>query len=335
MTKRGQLTIYIIVGIIILLVIGLIFFFRVTEGPELTQQQILDSTKANIESYVRSCLIDEGTYALLVLGYQGGYIFEPGFGTMDYEGFAVPYDYYIGYNMLPSVRELEQLQMNDFLETSIGLCVDDLNAFREVVDIQTDDLRVNTSIGFDEVTITLDYPTTITVGDSFTEISSYSESFDVRLGNIVGVADQVIQRIVEDPNWIDLTFLDEQALRVQVTPYTATESMYFITDSESILAGRPYVFVFAAKYTDNTPPYIYPIPDFTVKKGEQFQYFVDAVDFDGDNVTYTDDSDLFDITAEGEISFTPVEEGISFITITVEDELGFTDEAEFFIEVEG
>lgn len=333
--KKGQISIYIIMGIVILIVVGLLFFFRGSrQEPVLERQITLDSVKASVENYVDSCLFTEGEFALIALGYQGGYLFPPEFGTTDFEGFAVPYDYYLGYNMLPGLGEIEVLHMNDFLESTLEECIADLNTFKEFAVIDTGDIKVNTTINYDDVVISLDYPVRITVADSSTELKQFTHRYDVRLGKVLAVADSVIEQIVEDPNWVDLTFLNDFDVRVQVMPITATENMYFITDGESFLRGRPYVFAFAAQYTENHPPYIYPIRNFELKKGEPFQYFVEAVDFDNDPITYRDDSNLFEIDpSTGEISFTPVETGFTVVTIYAEDTYGFIDSREFFIEV--
>lgn len=336
-SKRGQVTIYIIIGIVILIVVGLFFFFRQVEEPGFTEQVTLDSVKVNVQTFVQSCIKDETEEALLGLGYQGGYLFTPDFGSLDYEGYSVPYDYFIGYNMLPSIPNVEQLQMNDYLETAFDICIADLDFFKDYADIETGLITVNTTVNFDSVIVTVDYPVKIIVGDSAVELKEFTQMFDVRLGKILGVADDLINRIVDEPNWLDITYLNEFDVRIQQTPMTDTESLYFITDSESILRQRPYVFVFAVKHTDNKPPYIYPISDFTVSKGHRVQYFVDAVDFDGDNITFTSFTDMPDFSIDsvnGEMDFVAAAPGLYLVTVAATDDLGYSDEESFLVDVE-
>jgi hypothetical protein len=54
-----------------------------------------------------------------------------------------------------------------------------------------------------------------------------------------------------------------------------------------------------------------------VSEGERFHYIFDAFDPDGDPVTFTDNSELFDVSTGGEIDFTPTFEDISMGLIHV------------------
>lgn len=70
------------------------------------------------------------------------------------------------------------------------------------------------------------------------------------------------------------------------------------------------------------PPSVDPVPDLTVEVGEPVSFKVVGRDTDGDALTYTDDSDLFDIhPATGEVSFTPREDQVTDwqVTVTVSD----------------
>src|SRR5574341_2475565 len=78
MSKRGQITIFIIIGIVLLLSVGVALYFyqaRVTEPikrlvavPEEVQQ---------IYDYVATCANQIGKDGLLIMGTQGGYINIP------------------------------------------------------------------------------------------------------------------------------------------------------------------------------------------------------------------------------------------------------------------
>jgi hypothetical protein len=64
------------------------------------------------------------------------------------------------------------------------------------------------------------------------------------------------------------------------------------------------------------------VPDLTVEVGEPVSFHVVGRDNDGDTLTYSDDSFLFDIDpATGEVSFTPREDQVAAwqVTVTVSD----------------
>lgn len=58
--------------------------------------------------------------------------------------------------------------------------------------------------------------------------------------------------------------------------------------------------------------------------GEEFRYMVRAVDEDYGELVFSDDSELFDISKEGIIKFTPSAEmvGDHYVTIIVKDKFG-------------
>ena len=69
------------------------------------------------------------------------------------------------------------------------------------------------------------------------------------------------------------------------------------------------------------PPVITAIADQTATVGSVFSYQVLGTD-DDNNLTYYDNTSLFDISSAGLISFTPQATGISSVGITVEDNTG-------------
>ncbi len=80
----------------------------------------------------------------------------------------------------------------------------------------------------------------------------------------------------------------------------------------------------------NDPSMIEPIGGLTTVVGKAFSYTVMATDIDhGDTLTFSDDTEIFDIDPNtGEISFTPSEKdaGVHYVTITVTDEEGETNQ---------
>ena len=99
--------------------------------------------------------------------------------------------------------------------------------------------------------------------------------------------------------------------------------------------GVDFVNVNLDVVEDNIDPVIKNIPDMKIKKGQNFAYKVEAEDADGDNLIFSDDTDLFDINPiSGIINFIPQEEGHHKITIAVFDLNAGSDYREFYLEVE-
>ncbi|MBU4493481.1 MAG: hypothetical protein KKA61_03870 [Nanoarchaeota archaeon] len=109
--KRGQVTVYIILGIIILFLAILLFYFRGTTEEEMGMQELVRAQKIPkearpITNYVTTQLDDATKKGLLLIGMQGGYIYESQGGPIpdpidegkdfiyDYNDYAVSYGIY-------------------------------------------------------------------------------------------------------------------------------------------------------------------------------------------------------------------------------------------------
>lgn len=118
--KRGQITVYIIVGIVLLL--SFAFFVRIVS----TQQQLkpVDAGTGGQSSvfYVRECLKVSGEDAVREIGLQGGdlYLKFPRLSMPD--GRQATYLYQEGFSYLPEKEDLER-QLGSYAGVSVRDCV--------------------------------------------------------------------------------------------------------------------------------------------------------------------------------------------------------------------
>ncbi len=75
-SRKGQITIFIILGIVILLLAVIIIFVK-SESVQFRPDEIVPTEKGKVETFITSCLKQAGDEALLRLGTQGGYIEVP------------------------------------------------------------------------------------------------------------------------------------------------------------------------------------------------------------------------------------------------------------------
>lgn len=136
--KRGQISVFIILAIVI--IAGIVIYFMVR--GDLFNPKIPGDFEP-IYSYYLDCIDREVLKGANILGQQGGYIqtpeFSPGSDYMPFSsklgflGIGIPYWYYISGNgivkeQIPSKEEME-IQLSDFLKQRISLC--DFSKFEE------------------------------------------------------------------------------------------------------------------------------------------------------------------------------------------------------------
>jgi len=136
--KRGQVTIFIIIAIV--LVVGIVVFFIFREG--LVTKAIPASIEPVYVSFL-SCLEDNALTGISVLESQGGYISLPDFelgssympfsSQLNFLGNPIPYWYYVSGNnipneQVPSKKDMQN-ELADFIDNKISECV--LNEYYE------------------------------------------------------------------------------------------------------------------------------------------------------------------------------------------------------------
>jgi hypothetical protein len=117
-------------------------------------------------------------------------------------------------------------------------------------------------------------------------------------------------------------------VNVDILPYDRKTTVFSITDRKSNAENVSYQLFFANKMSLNSPPDIVFTPDFVLSRNKEFNYKIVSSDPDEDAVTYSDDSELFEINSiTGMIAFTPSSTGVYDTTITATDNSGNSNSA--------
>jgi PKD repeat protein len=137
----------------------------------------------------------------------------------------------------------------------------------------------------------------------------------------------------------DLFEINWQTGLISFTPTNDDVGARFVfitaTDSEGATDQERVLFTVL---DTNDPPVISNIPIQYAVVGERYTYTIEALDIDDSQLTFSDDSAIFDIDSEsGMISFIPQkgDEGIHTIKITVIDNRGGQDEKTMTLEIAG
>ncbi len=222
--KKGQITIYIIIGLILLLIVGLVLYFTTREAREEMQaaQPRLAELPAKIEPVrqaVQSCITRLGKDAIVRLGSQGGYVDDvqlksnPVFSTegnsVDYNSLAGPKVAYWWYmkssnkcnegcefdSKRPPLkredggRNIEQ-QIDDYVNQNLPECVLTVQPPGCQVQ-QADDPFIQSHITEKSVYFDGKYKLTATCEDQTAIVDEYYISLDVNLGDMYDLATNI------------------------------------------------------------------------------------------------------------------------------------------------
>jgi len=243
MKKRGQITPFIILGLVFLLFFLIILF---TKSYRIEKIGAISSDELNpIKYYVDLCAKSSASDALYILGVQGGYTVQPQlYFQSAYTKIA--YWYYKGQDTSPTIEEMEQ-ELSAYVDKALPECIESLNAFSDMgFEFEFGDINTETKINQNNVEFRIDYPITIIKGESKAEINEFYKIIPVRLGHIHSIAEEIVKKEIEDPDWIDMTYLVNQDLNFKIYPYDENTLIYSVLDNQSVIKyGTPFMFLFA------------------------------------------------------------------------------------------
>ena len=200
--KKAQITIFIIIGIIIIGAVISFFAFR----DKLITEQIPASIEPIYNTFL-SCLEDNTLTGIDILESQAGYIylpdFEPGSSYMPFSsqlnflGNPIPYWYYVSGNniqktQMPSVSNMEN-DLNNFIEEKINNCIFD-SYYAQGFEIIMGDSEAKTDIREKEIEIDLAMNLEISNAEDSALIQNHNIIIKTELGALYNSAKQIYEK---------------------------------------------------------------------------------------------------------------------------------------------
>jgi hypothetical protein len=258
-TKKGQVTVFIIIGIVVLFAAGIVLLLSSQlsqEKPELAPTlDTIPSQAQPYRDYVEDCVQDLVKQATHKLSYQGGYINTEPFARLSMDpnnptaltavGVPIPYWYYTDRNQqeafqIPPLTGTNQLsissQISSFVNDNLDDCLGDFESFQRtgvVVEQERSVPRTETYINDQGVTSIVTYPMRITSEGSENEfrIEKYRADYDTPLKKLYELAEDVI--IYEAAtSFLEKTAMNGISQRASEDPDEGIPPMYSFVEFE-------------------------------------------------------------------------------------------------------
>lgn len=250
--KRGQLSLFVILGIILLIVIGVgVYLAGLGETSPLPVEPVPASLQP-VKDHVEECLVQTAKSAFVLAGQQGGYVYPEEAGIVPIPGretdsaalffapgsnITVPYWYYLSSSntctacqfrtqkpalrstpLLPSVED----QVGRYVRRNLVSCLDFAEfERRQFVITSSGEPFVDVSIGENDVSLLLNYPLTVTLQDQTSELSRYQATLELDFKSIYEVATSITQEWAVD----NYKALEHVTLQL-ITGYAIGDSVY-------------------------------------------------------------------------------------------------------------
>ena len=190
--RKGQVTIFVIVAIVIVALIGVFIAFR----GNLFGDNIPASLQPVYSRY-SECINEEVNIGIKLLSSQGGRIdigelgyasdFNPFSTHLNFLGLKIPYWYGFSENNLiinnvPSVNDMEK-DLEDFISERISDC-DFSDFYAKGFSIEDSEAEASVDIQDNVVSVTVDSSLTVALGDDTARKISHDVSIDSKLGSL-------------------------------------------------------------------------------------------------------------------------------------------------------
>jgi len=201
--KRAQVTIFIIVGIILLLSAVFVGYliYRQTAKP-VEEAIIVPEDVKPVHEFITNCLYQTSKRGVSLIGQQGGFAYVPAIISNTYEArinldkkgvFVIPFWYYEGEDRTPSL-DFMQKELQRYVYEHLDECLGDLESFRGQYEIvEKDDFIPSVTIAEEEVVVKLKWPLQLTSMERTTFIEDYVSRLDVKLKKAHEIASKVMK----------------------------------------------------------------------------------------------------------------------------------------------
>jgi len=212
--KRGQVTIFIIIAIIIVALFAGYFIFR----DKISVSKVPASMQPIYTTFL-SCLEEDVLVGADILMSQGGYIelpvFEPGSAYMPFSsqlnflGNPIPYWYYVSGNniekeQVPSKEDMEK-ELEDFIEREVLECVFD-TYYDQGFEIYLDEPKAKVEVQDKQIEVDLEMDLNINKGEDSVLVKDHKVVASSRLGKLYDSALKVYEEEQDE------LFLEEYAI---------------------------------------------------------------------------------------------------------------------------
>lgn len=219
MKKRGQITVFIIVGIIILFAIFLFLYVQREKVTEFLTEPLetIPSQYSPVKNFVEGCIENTATQGILLLGMQGGYITIPQWAQADPRAsipltpdgaIRIPLWYYRDNPRVPTIKSMQN-ELTTYIGENVGTCLQNFTALADRFSINaSNQIEIVTQIGDEAVIITAAYPLSAQLleePEARQEITTFVARIPVRLKRMHELAKEILNAENEKAFFENLT----------------------------------------------------------------------------------------------------------------------------------
>lgn len=248
-TKGGQVSVFIIIGVIMLLSVALVYIIADNKAKSNKQEiRIAEEVgyAGSVRQFVQRCVDDSSKEAIVQYCLAGGKVYNPE-QILKAGTWNITYLHYINSTYLINEEDAEITLSAKTAELIMG-CVDDFNAFpgknidHSVLDIEVD-------IKEEGVLFNVNFPVEVKEKDSVEKMDKFERFHNLNMLELISTVNSILEQERLNMQGFNITHMMKQKLDVSANVYGADNKLYFITDMNEESSDRKMVFMFASRIT--------------------------------------------------------------------------------------
>ncbi|MCF7866428.1 hypothetical protein K9L67_02470 [Candidatus Woesearchaeota archaeon] len=268
--KNGQVSVFVIIGIIILIIVGFsVFIFSKSDSgvSNVVKNKNQKDIISNFENLLYGCIDESVREGLYVVSERGGFYEAPilsrevyyydinPFSNNEFVMGIYPYYMYSGAVTMPSLEELE-FEYSKFSKDYFVDCVSKLSFFNEsgLNFSLKDDVVFNLYFGEKAVLVDLNYPLIVYFDDGSFQFSSYERDFNYDISSKFLIIKEFIAMQSNNVDYVNSGFLaglaSENKFKFESTQLGKDVLFTFIFDDFIKENGFPLKISFVLQFNE-------------------------------------------------------------------------------------
>ena len=242
MYKRGQVSVFVILGIVLIAGIVLFFSFR-DSGFEKVDIEVRP-----IYNFLENCIEKEAEDGVVYLADTGGHYNLP-----EKSHLGIPYYFYESQNLIPS-KEFIESQLAKYVQVGLPHCAFDLREFKDF-NIEGGEISSNVKIERDKVVFEVNFPISITKDDKTYNFENFEVKIPARMGMIHDAISEYMVEQEGDPVNVCLSCLYDLGIKYDLDTNileSGTDGvlMFIFSDSVNKINNENYQYYFMVQLED-------------------------------------------------------------------------------------
>ncbi|MDP3918416.1 MAG: hypothetical protein Q8Q35_00735 [Nanoarchaeota archaeon] len=243
--KRGQFTLFIIIGIVVLLLVGVGIYYRgsILDAVGISQTVSYPSEVQEVVAHVEECFATASVNSVKAIALGGGYLNLPR-DVFTSNDISIPYFLYDDQDLTIS-QELMETELGEYTEILMTKCLN-IESFTEF-DITEGDREYDITVNADSIDFEMTYPMSVGIDETtiYNLPNTYDETVEARLGHALETAATIVAFDLGSDS-IDYDFLLGLDMdNIELLPFNNDTIVYALEDTSAFEDGTSLTFMFA------------------------------------------------------------------------------------------